>query len=54
MNRVIGIDLGTTNSVVTIKQGSDVHVIEVENNLLIPSVFYYNRFLLGRTVKWKC
>ncbi len=55
MNRVIGIDLGTTNSVVTIKQGSDVHVIEVENNLLIPSVFYYNRDknlrLVGRRAK---
>ena len=39
----IGIDLGTTNTVVTIKENESIHVIEVDNNILIPSVFYYNK-----------
>lgn len=39
----IGIDLGTTNTVVTIKEDKHIHVIEVDNSALIPSVFYYNK-----------
>ena len=41
--RKVGIDLGTTNTVVTIKEDDGIHVIEVDNSVLIPSVFYYNK-----------
>ena len=39
MSRIIGIDLGTTNSVVAVMEGGDPVVIpSSEGNRLIPSV----------------
>ena len=40
--KIIGIDLGTTNSVVAIMEGSEVKVIpNAEGNRLTPSVVAY-------------
>lgn len=51
----IGIDLGTTNTVVSIKEDDEIKIIEVDNGILIPSVFYYNRTrnirLVGKRAK---
>ena len=38
----IGIDLGTTNTVVTINDNDQIKIIPIDNDHLVPSVFYYN------------
>lgn len=38
----IGIDLGTTNTVVTINDNDQIKIVPIDNDNLLPSVFYYN------------
>lgn len=54
MAKIIGIDLGTTNSVVTVMDGSDVKVIETpEGNRTVPSVvsFKGEEIIVGDAAK---
>jgi molecular chaperone DnaK len=50
MGKAIGIDLGTTNSVMSIKQGQDVRVLQnMENEDLTPSIVgsYKGKIIVG-------
>ncbi len=55
MSKIIGIDLGTTNSVVAVMEGGDPVVIPTaEGSRLLPSVVAYNNNkerLVGQTAK---
>jgi molecular chaperone DnaK len=55
MSKIIGIDLGTTNSVVAIMEGGDPVVISTaEGSRLLPSVVAFNKnneHLVGQTAK---
>ena len=55
MSKIIGIDLGTTNSVVAVMEGSDPMVIaSAEGGNTIPSVVAFNKKgerLVGQTAK---
>src|SRR4030066_911431 len=55
MSKIIGIDLGTTNSVVAVMEGGDPSVITtVEGSRLLPSVVGFNKNserLVGQTAK---
>ena len=55
MSKIIGIDLGTTNSVVAVMEGGDPVVIPTaEGSRLLPSVVAYNKNnerLVGQTAK---
>ncbi len=55
MTKIIGIDLGTTNSVVAVMEGGDPTVISTaEGSRLLPSVVAYNKNgerLVGQTAK---
>src|SRR5512146_2586555 len=55
MSKIIGIDLGTTNSVVAIMEGGDPVVIQTaEGSRLLPSVVAFNKNnerLVGQTAK---
>ena len=55
MGKIIGIDLGTTNSVVAVMQGGDPVVITTaEGSRLLPSVVAFNKNgerLVGQTAK---
>src|SRR5262245_21516654 len=55
--RIIGIDLGTTNSVVAVMEGSEVKVIpNQEGNRLTPSVVAFTdkgETLVGDPAKWQ-
>ena len=55
MNKIIGIDLGTTNSVVAVMEGGDPTVISsAEGGRLVPSVVAFNKNgerLVGQTAK---
>ena len=55
MAKIIGIDLGTTNSVVAVMEGGDASVIPTaEGGRLLPSVVAYNKNgerLVGQTAK---
>lgn len=55
MGKIIGIDLGTTNSVVAVMQGGDPVVINTaEGSRLCPSVVAFNKNgerLVGQTAK---
>ncbi|MGB9600535.1 MAG: Hsp70 family protein, partial [Myxococcota bacterium] len=55
MGKIIGIDLGTTNSVVAIMEGKDVRVIENEEGTrTTPSVVAFvkeNEILVGQVAK---
>ena len=55
MSKIIGIDLGTTNSVVAVMEGGDPTVISsAEGGRLIPSVVAFNKNgerLVGQTAK---
>src|SRR5512140_4012897 len=55
MGKIIGIDLGTTNSVVAVMQGGDPVVITTaEGSRLCPSVVAFNKNgerLVGQTAK---
>ncbi len=55
MSKIIGIDLGTTNSVVAIMEGGDPVVITTsEGSRLLPSVAAFNKNnerLVGQTAK---
>src|SRR5665811_2048690 len=55
MSKIIGIDLGTTNSVVAVMEGGDPVVISTsEGSRLLPSVVAFNKNnerLVGQTAK---
>src|SRR4030042_827782 len=55
MSKIIGIDLGTTNSVVAVMEGGDPVVIPTaEGSRLLPSVVAFNKNnerLVGQTAK---
>ena len=55
MTKIIGIDLGTTNSVVAVMEGGDPVVISTaEGSRLLPSVVAFNKNnerLVGQTAK---
>ncbi len=55
MSKIIGIDLGTTNSVVAVMEGGDPTVIlTAEGSRLLPSVVAFNKNgerLVGQTAK---
>src|SRR5665647_3797870 len=55
MSKIIGIDLGTTNSVVAVMEGGDPTVITTaEGSRLLPSVVGFNKNgerLVGQTAK---
>ena len=55
MSKIIGIDLGTTNSVVAVMEGGDPTVISTaEGSRLLPSVVGFNKNgerLVGQTAK---
>jgi molecular chaperone DnaK len=55
MGKIIGIDLGTTNSVVAVMQGRDVDVIvNEEGSRITPSVVAWdnnNEILVGQVAK---
>ena len=55
MSKIIGIDLGTTNSVVSVIEGGDAVVIPTaEGSRLLPSVVAFNKNgerLVGQTAK---
>ncbi len=55
MSKIIGIDLGTTNSVVSVIEGGDPVVIPTaEGSRLLPSVVGFNKNgerLVGQTAK---
>jgi len=55
MAKIIGIDLGTTNSVVAVVEGGDATVIPTaEGSRLLPSVVAFNKNgerLVGQTAK---
>ena len=55
MSKIIGIDLGTTNSVVSVMQGGDPVVINTaEGSRLCPSVVAFNKNgerMVGQTAK---
>ena len=55
MSKIIGIDLGTTNSVVSVMQGGDPVVINTaEGSRLLPSVVAFNKNgerMVGQTAK---
>ena len=55
MNKIIGIDLGTTNSVVAVMEGGEPVVISTaEGSRLLPSVVAFNKNgerLVGQTAK---
>ncbi|MGB9521245.1 MAG: Hsp70 family protein, partial [Anaerolineales bacterium] len=55
MSKIIGIDLGTTNSVVAVMEGGDPVVIPTaEGGRLLPSVVAFNKNgerLVGQTAK---
>ena len=55
MAKIIGIDLGTTNSVVAVMEGGDPTVIPTaEGSRLLPSVVGFNKNserLVGQTAK---
>src|SRR5512133_3941155 len=55
MSKIIGIDLGTTNSVVSVMQGGDPVVINTaEGSRLLPSVVAFNKTgepMVGQTAK---
>ncbi|KAG0438748.1 hypothetical protein HPB47_016892, partial [Ixodes persulcatus] len=38
----VGIDLGTTNSLIAVSRSGKVDIIEIEGNKLLPSVVYYS------------
>ncbi|MCD7808949.1 MAG: Hsp70 family protein [Erysipelotrichaceae bacterium] len=39
----VGIDLGTTNTVVSIMENEKAHIVEIDQSSLMPSEFYYNK-----------
>ena len=55
MSKIIGIDLGTTNSVVAVMEGGDPTVIPTaEGGRLVPSVVAFNKNgerMVGQTAK---
>jgi molecular chaperone DnaK len=55
MSKIIGIDLGTTNSVVAVMEGGDPTVINTsEGNRTLPSIVAFNKNgerLVGQTAK---
>src|SRR5512142_416129 len=55
MSKIIGIDLGTTNSVVSVMEGGDPVVIPTaEGSRLLPSVVAFNKNgerMVGQTAK---
>ena len=55
MSKIIGIDLGTTNSVVAVMEGGDPAVISsAEGSRLVPSVVAFNKNgerMVGQTAK---
>ncbi len=55
MSKIIGIDLGTTNSVVAVMEGGDATVIPTaEGGRLVPSVVAFNKNgerMVGQTAK---
>ena len=55
MSKIIGIDLGTTNSVVSVMQGGDPVVINTaEGSRILPSVVAFNKNgerMVGQTAK---